>query len=41
MIEDEFVLVAVRASNKGKMFARTLFAMSERKKNIYLNKRIC
>lgn len=41
LVENEFVLVAVRASNKGKMFARTLFIMTERKKNIYLNKRIC
>ena len=35
-IEDEFVLVAVRISNKGTMFAKTLFTMTERKKNIYL-----
>lgn len=35
-IDDEFVLVAVRISNKGTMFARTLFTMTERKKNIYL-----
>ncbi|MCI8344862.1 MAG: hypothetical protein HFJ42_02645 [Clostridia bacterium] len=41
LVENEFVLVAVRTSNKGKMFARTLFIMTEKKKNIYLNKRIC
>lgn len=35
-IEDEFVLVAIRISNKGTMFAKTLFTMTERKKNIYL-----
>lgn len=35
-IENEFVLVAVRISNKGRMFAKTLFKMTERKKNIYL-----
>ena len=35
-INDEFVLVAVRISNKGTMFAKTLFTMTERKKNIYL-----
>ena len=37
-IEDELVLVAVRASNKGTMFVKTLFTMSEKKKNIYLSK---
>ncbi len=37
-IDNEFVLVAVRITNNGKMFARTLFKMTERKKNIYLNK---
>ena len=37
-VENEFVLVAVRISNKGTMFAKTLFRMSERKKNIYLEK---
>ncbi len=37
-VDDEFVLVAVRISNKDRMFARTLFTMTERKKNIYLNK---
>lgn len=35
-INNEFVLVAVRISNKGNMFAKTLFTMTERKKNIYL-----
>jgi len=35
-VNDEFVLVAVRISNKGTMFAKTLFTMTERKKNIYL-----
>ena len=37
-IADEFVLVAVRISNKGTFFVKTLFKMSERKKNIYLKK---
>lgn len=37
-IDDELVLVAVRASNKGTMFVKTLFTMSENKKNIYLSK---
>lgn len=36
-IDNEFVLVAVRISNKGTMFAKTLFRMTERKINIYLN----
>lgn len=36
-INNEFVLIAVRISNKGTMFAKTLFTMTERKKNIYLN----
>lgn len=40
-INDEFVLVAVRATNNGRMFARTMFIMTQRKKNIYLSKRIC
>lgn len=40
-LDDDFVLVAVRATNKGRMFARTLFIMTQRKKNIYLSKRIC
>lgn len=35
---NDFVLVAVRITNKGKFFVRTLFTMTERKKNIYLNK---
>ena len=35
---NQFVLVAVRISNNGKMFAKTLFSMTDRKKNIYLNK---
>ena len=35
-IDNEYVLVAVRISNKGTMFAKTLFTMSERKINIYL-----
>lgn len=38
IIDGKFVLVAVRTSSKGIMFARTLFVMSERKKNIYLSK---
>ena len=37
-INNEFVLVAVRISNKGTMFAKTLFTMTERKKNVYLQK---
>lgn len=37
-INNEFVLLAVRVSSSGKFFARTLFTMTERKKNIYLNK---
>lgn len=37
-IDNEFILVAVRISNSGTMFAKTLFKMTERKKNIYLNK---
>lgn len=35
-IDNEFVLVAVRISSQGTMFAKTLFTMTERKKNIYL-----
>lgn len=35
-INNEFILVAVRITNKGTMFARTLFKMTERKKDIYL-----
>lgn len=37
-INNDFVLVAVRLNNKGTLFAKTLFVMTERKKNIYLNK---
>lgn len=37
-IDDELVLVAVRITNKGMLFARTLFVMTERKKEIYLKK---
>ena len=32
------VLVAVRASHQGKLFVRTMFTMSEKKKDIYLRK---
>ncbi len=35
-VNNEFVLVAVRISSKGTMFAKTLFIMTERKINIYL-----
>lgn len=38
IVEGELVLVAVRASMQGTMFVKTLFTMSERKKNIYLSK---
>lgn len=37
-INNEYVLVAVRITNTGIMFARTLFIMTERKKEIYLKK---
>lgn len=37
-LDNDFVLVAVRISNKGTMFAKTLFRMTEKKKNIYLSK---
>ena len=37
-IDNEFILVSVRISNKGTMFAKTLFKMTERKKDIYLRK---
>lgn len=37
-VDNDFVLVAVRISNKGTMFAKTLFRMTEKKKNIYLSK---
>lgn len=36
--DNDFVLAAVRISNKGTMFAKTLFRMTEKKKNIYLSK---
>ena len=36
-IDNEFVLLAVRISNKGTMIAKTMFKMTERKINIYLN----
>ena len=36
--DNEYILVAVRITNKGNMFARTMFKMTERKKNIYLQK---
>ncbi len=35
-INNKFVLVAVRISNKGTLFAKTLFTMTERKIKIYL-----
>ena len=35
-VDNEFVLVAVRITNKGTMFAKTLFTMTERKIRIYL-----
>lgn len=35
-INNEFVLVAVRVSNKGTLFAKTLFTMTQRKISIYL-----
>lgn len=35
-IDNNFVLVAVRTTQAGKMFARTLFVMTERKINTYL-----
>ena len=38
IVDNELVLVAVRASMKGTMFVKTLFTMSEKKKNIYLSK---
>lgn len=37
-IDNKFVLVAVRISSNGTMFAKTLFTMTERKKDIYLKK---
>ena len=38
VIDNAFILVAVRISNNGTMFAKTLFKITERKKNIYLQK---
>ena len=35
-IDNEFILVAVRISNKGTMFAKTMFKMIKRKIDIYL-----
>ena len=35
-VDNEFVLVAVRISNKGTLFAKTLFKMTEKKIKIYL-----
>ncbi len=35
-INNEYVLVAVRITNNGKLFARTLFTMTKKKINIYL-----
>lgn len=35
-IDNNFILVVVRATQTGKMFARTLFVMTERKINTYL-----
>ena len=35
-IDNEFVLVAVRISSKGNLFARTLFTMTQKKINTYL-----
>lgn len=37
-VDKECVLVAVRVSNNGNLFARTLFIMTDRKKNIYLKR---
>ncbi len=37
-IENDFVLVAVRVTNNGVMFARTLFIMTDKKKHQYLSK---
>ena len=37
-IDNKFILLAVRVSSKGTLFAKTLFTMTERKKNIYLAK---
>ncbi|MBO5005577.1 MAG: transposase [Clostridia bacterium] len=35
-VDNEFILVAVRISNRGTMFAKTMFKMTERKIKIYL-----
>ena len=35
---NDFILVAVRVTSNGKLFARTLFKMTERKKNLYIEK---
>ena len=35
---NDFVLVAVRISNQGSMFAKTVFKITKRKKEIYLKK---
>jgi len=37
-INNDFVLLAVRITNKVTLFARTLFTMTDRKKDIYLKK---
>ena len=37
-MDGEYVLVAVRVTNKGQLFARTMFIMTERKKEKYLSK---
>ena len=37
-LNNEFVLVAVRITNNRRLFARTLFKMTERKRDIYLKK---
>lgn len=35
---NNFVLIAVRATKQGKMFVKTLFVMSKRKKEAYIKK---
>lgn len=37
-VNNDFILIAVRITNKGTMFAKTLFKMTEKKKNTYLEK---
>ena len=37
-INNDFVLVAVRITNKGTLFVRTLFTITDRKKDIYIKK---